>query len=76
MKAKLAQVWQWVCPACGHINTDPNVPYEASVEERTDLKLALGIDLFADGEFLAVPSCVTCVSCEEDFDTVTDEGTR
>lgn len=75
IEVELVQRWVWKCPACETKNEEVGEPVAISKEERREMLGAVDGDvsrleeLGLDGQFVSLPSVVTCEKCDRTFRT-------
>lgn len=81
-KVELQHAWEWICEDCGRNNFSSAVVAEMPPEERLQFAKDQGmVDEFAtevpeelrDGDFMTMPTEVTCSHCGSEFETLHDE---
>ncbi|REJ65821.1 MAG: hypothetical protein DWQ31_16545 [Planctomycetota bacterium] len=69
MIVEMHPAYLWDCPECGREKFERSIVVERSPETIAELREDLGIEQWEEGDFVMIPSQVTCDHCQLTFDT-------
>lgn len=72
-KVWLRRAFSFVCPGCGHQNFDHPPPSEFTDDEIAALREEHGIRGEELGDFVELPTNVTCAGCRAEWEATFDE---
>lgn len=67
---ELRPAYAWTCPECGTDHFCNGIVVELSPEEVAELREQHGVESHATGDFMTIPTSVTCPQCYTEFETM------
>ena len=74
MKIQLRPAYAWDCESCGCANFENGLIPEMSDDDLAEMRDEHGIQPWEAGNFIEMPSAVTCPQCGAEFETERDSG--
>lgn len=68
-QVELRPAYAWDCPLCGRERFERGIVLEMDPETLIEMRKEHGIEPWEEGNFIVMPTQVTCQECQATFDT-------